>query len=242
MKLLCDLHIHTCLSPCGDLDASPNAVVRKAIEAGLDVIAVCDHNSALNCRTAVTAGACEGIAVIAGIEVATIEEAHVLALFPELEDAEEFSRRLYELLPSGTPGRFASSHIDQVYVDTEDVILGEVDKLLVSGADISIEDVLEYVHGKNGLVIPSHIDRPSFSIPSQLGFFPDLGFDAVEIALAANMGMISGLPRTYPVIASSDAHHPDYVGSKYTEVEAESKDFHAIAEAIKAGRTRLYFP
>ncbi|MBN2510514.1 MAG: PHP domain-containing protein, partial [Spirochaetales bacterium] len=183
MKYRCDLHIHTCLSPCGSLDSSPLAVVSAAAEKGLKVIAVCDHNSALNCKTAMKAGKLMDILVIPGIEVATRDEAHILALFPSLGPALELGAELYRLLPPVPAGNGqGTQELDQVFVDLKGVILGEVDKFLAAGADIGIEEVVDFVHKAGGLVIPAHIDRPVFSVISQLGFLPDLPFDAVEIA------------------------------------------------------------
>ena len=36
MILRCDLHIHTALSPCGDMDMTPNNIVNMAQLKGLD--------------------------------------------------------------------------------------------------------------------------------------------------------------------------------------------------------------
>ena len=239
MNIKCDLHVHTCLSPCGDLGASPSALVLKAAETGIGVMAVCDHNSALNCPAAVEAGKRAGVFVIPGIEVATRDEVHILALFPSVESALDLGSRLYELLPPLPPAARDAAGPDQVYVDIDEVILGEVDKFLAAGADIGIEDILSFVHGEGGIVIPSHIDKPVFSIISQLGFIPDLPFDAVEIFSPSGMQKAgtSGLP----VITSSDAHFTDDLGRKGIIAETENVDFFHISELIKGGSFSRYF-
>ncbi|HDZ84616.1 MAG TPA: PHP domain-containing protein, partial [Nitrospirae bacterium] len=74
-----DLHIHTCLSPCADLNMSPLAVVNAAAEKGIDIIAVTDHNSAENVLAAQRAALDKDITVLAGMEIASSEEAHIIA-------------------------------------------------------------------------------------------------------------------------------------------------------------------
>ncbi len=92
MGVKADLHIHTCLSPCGDLDMSPRKIVQTAMEKGLDMIAITDHNSTRNVRTCVEIGKKSGLFVIPGCEVNTQEEVHCLCYFPDLEAMEEFQQ------------------------------------------------------------------------------------------------------------------------------------------------------
>jgi len=129
MKL--DLHIHSCVSPCGALEMSPSAIARAAVAAGLDGIALTDHNTALN--TPACAEACRraGLAFLAGVEVCTAEELHVLCLFDQVETALAFGADLYAQLPPvvNLPEKMG----DQVYVDVEENILGEVGIFLGTG-------------------------------------------------------------------------------------------------------------
>ena len=99
MILYYDLHIHTALSPCADNDMTPNNIVNMALLKGLDVIAVTDHNSAENARAVIKAGEKAGLTVIAGMEIETSEEVHVLSLFPSADAAEEVQRQVYRSLP-----------------------------------------------------------------------------------------------------------------------------------------------
>lgn len=151
---------------------SPSVIARTAKERGLQMAALCDHNTALNTPAFAAACAAEGLTGIYGMEATTREEAHILCLFETPEAALSLGEFIYELLPEipNDPEKMG----DQVYVDAEENILGEVEKVLMSGADISLEALLEEVHRRGGLFIPAHIDRPVFSIPSQLGFLPPL--------------------------------------------------------------------
>ena len=87
MKLRYDLHLHSCLSPCGDMDMTPNNLVGMAKLLGYDLIALTDHNSCLNTPAAVKAGQRLGVTVVPGMELCTREEAHVVCLFPTVEAA-----------------------------------------------------------------------------------------------------------------------------------------------------------
>ena len=157
---------------------SPSAIAKRAAAAGLDAAALTDHNSALNCRA--FKSCCEELNILPvfGIEVTSIEEAHIVCLFETLGQAEELGRIIYGRLPDipNSPEKFG----DQVYVDQDDNILGEVDKYLVTATDIGLDELFGLVADLNGLFIPAHIDRPVFSIPSQLGFLPEMDYSALE--------------------------------------------------------------
>ena len=232
MVLKCDFHIHSCLSPCGSLDMSPSEIARIASVKGLDVIALTDHNSALN--SSAFEKCCQKVGIIAlfGIEVTTSEEFHSLCLFQTAAQAINFGQDLYEHLRSRSniPDKFG----DQVFVDENENILGKVDKYLTGGAlDYSSDELLKLVHSINGLFIPAHIDRAAFSIRSQLGFLPPDPYDAVEITTyppILNTG-------TLPLISNSDAHYPEDIGKKFFYLETDSKSPKDIFKGIIAGKT-----
>ena len=230
MRYAADLHIHSCLSPCGDLSMSPALIARKAAFLGLAVAALTDHNSALNAPAFAAACAKEGIVPVFGIEVTTREELHVLALFERPEEALELGKDLYELLPAirNDPAKFG----DQVYVDEEEAILGEVEKYLVNAVDLSLDDVAARILSAGGLFIPAHVDRPIFSISSQLGFLPDMPYSAIEVTewpCLMNPGSV-------PMISSSDAHYPDAIGKRFIRFEASSPSFASLRDALREGR------
>lgn len=99
MKLYCDLHLHSCLSPCGDDDMTPNNIVNMAKLKGLTCIALTDHNTAMNCRATAMAARQAGLGFIPGMELSTAEDIHLICLFPDCDKAEAFSRRVAEALP-----------------------------------------------------------------------------------------------------------------------------------------------
>jgi hypothetical protein len=222
-----DCHIHSCLSPCGDLASSPTAIVERAVDAGLDLIALTDHNSALNCPTFAHAAARAGIAALFGIEATTREEVHALCLFETVEAALELGETIYAALPDipVVPERFG----DQVYVDAEEMILGEVEKHLIYAADYSIDELLEMTLSAGGLFIPAHIERPANSIYSQLGFLPEAPYSAVEVTKWPTLLDTRGLP----VISDSDAHFLDGIGQRSFTFEAPRPDFRGLKAALE---------
>ena len=161
-----DLHLHTCLSPCGSLEMSPQRIVETALERGLDAIAVTDHNSTLQCPEIQALGEERGLMVFAGAEVTTREEAHCVALFADDRTRAAFQMYLDDYLPPvpNDPERFG----DQVWVNARNEIVGEAPYLLISALDRSVEQIAAVVHRLGGLFIAAHVERPSFSLISQL--------------------------------------------------------------------------
>ena len=222
-----DLHIHSCLSPCGALTMSAAAIVDHASARGLSMIALCDHNAAANCRPVWNLAAEKNITLIPGLEVTTAEEAHVLTLFKSLEEAEDFAHFIYNHLPSVLND--ATKLGDQVIVDETGEILGEIDKYLGMATDLSVDALFEEASSRGALVIPSHIDRPYAGLISQLGFLPDIDFHGVEIAFEQNQAKAG----KYTAVTSSDAHLPQLIGSKQSVFELdEPPGFDALKNAL----------
>ena len=200
--LLCyNLHIHSCLSPCGADDMTPADIVNMCALCGYQVVALTDHNSAANCPAAAEAAKEAGILFIPGLELTTAEEVHILCLFPALEAALAFSQTVYDSLPDleNRPSIFGH----QLLTDAGGRVLGEVNKMLGNATGIGIYDVAKLVSGQGGVAIPAHIDRPSFSLLSNLGFYdPLMGFHTAEVSPYAPDDFVSPLP----FITSSDAH------------------------------------
>lgn len=159
-----DLHLHTCLSPCGSLEMSPQRIVETALERGVDAIAVTDHNSTLQCPEIQALGEERGLMVFAGAEVTTREEAHCVALFADDRARAAFQMYLDDHLPPvpNDPERFG----DQVWVNSRNEIVGEAPYLLISALDRSVEQIAAVVHRLGGLFIAAHVERPSFSLIS----------------------------------------------------------------------------
>jgi 3',5'-nucleoside bisphosphate phosphatase len=229
-----DLHLHTCLSPCGDLGIYPRSLVARAIEIGLDIVAVTDHNSAGNAAATVRAARGTGLKVLPGLEIASAEEAHVLGLFATVKDALAVQAEVYRGLPRAPAS--ATVVREQVVVDAKDGITGFCRRVLMAAARLEVKAVVELIHGRGGLAIAAHIDRPSFSIVSQLGFIPPgLGLDAVEVSSSAPDagGPPPGPGPVPPRVRFSDAHATEEIGRSSTTFLLEAASLAEIAKALR---------
>ena len=205
-----DFHIHSALSPCGDKDMTPNNIVNMAAIIGLDVVAITDHNSVGNVRSAMKVGEQVGVKVLAGMEVETAEEIHVLTLYNTIEAAEEVAKAVYNALPDIKNRPEIFGH--QFYMDEDDNIVGEEEKLLISPTTIQVEDLQALVKSVGGIVFPAHVDRHSYSILTNLGFIPeDLDIDGIEISKKVGdmEAYLDSRPdlKKYRVLRNSDAHY-----------------------------------
>jgi len=238
----CDFHIHTCLSPCGDLDMHPRALIEAALARKLDIIAICDHNSMENVRYVMRAAAGTTVTVLPGMEITSAEEVHVVALMDSFDQAQTLQDIVYD-------------HLDGI--NDEDVFgvqavvneCGEVEglnpRLLIGATTLTLTSLVEAIHEYGGLAIASHIDREAFGIIGQLGFIPpDVRFDALEISAA--LGIAKARQRypelaEYPFITSSDAHYLADIGRSVIRLRMEFPTLAEIQSALKneAGRSIL---
>ncbi len=223
-----DLHNHSCLSPCASLEMSPRAMAARARARGIRVLGLTDHNSALNCPAFAAACAECGIAPLFGMELNSVEEAHLLILFASPDEALDFSRTLYDILPAlpYDPALLG----DQVAVDEQENIIDMPEKWLGAALPISFDELAREGARRGALVIPAHVDRQSYSVGSQLGFLPEGPYDAVESVWDPPRSLC----RDYPVISDSDAHTPDQIGRLPFSVEME-EDIVAAAVAAALG-------
>ena len=233
-KYRADLHIHTVLSPCGDLEMSPTKIIEKALEKGLDIIGITDHNSTRHCKLISKLAEPAGIFVLMGAEVTTREEVHCLTFFENDEKLTEFQLYLESHLPP-IPNNIEKFGY-QVVVDKDEQIIDEIEFLLISALDQSIDQIEQKVHSLGGIIIPAHIDRPSYSIISQLGFIPaDLLIDGFEIS--ANCQIQKVMPylakhKDKAIIRNSDAHYVENIGKAFTTFEMEHRSFNEIKLAL----------
>jgi len=223
MSLLADFHNHSCLSPCGSLDLSPRVLADAALVNKIRVMALTDHNSSLNCPAFAKLCPPRGILPIFGMEASTQEEIHVLCLFSSLEASLEFSDYAYSILMPFPNNPLITG--DQVYVDEEDNIEGEVEYYLVNPLDLSVENIGAKVFEYGGIVIPAHVDRPAFSMTSQLGVITPGPWTALECTRIPPL--IDGKPLDtlgYHLITSSDAHYADYVARRAFELDISMEE------------------
>jgi len=235
--LKADLHIHTCLSPCGELEMSPAAIAEQAKIKEIDIIGICDHNSAENVQAVIKAAQKFEISVLPGIEVTSQEEVHILALFDKVEEAFKLQEIIYENLPGENDEETFGM---QVVVNDQGQVLGFNKKLLIGASTLSVEEVIAIIHSLNGLAIASHIDREAFSIISQLGFIPDhLEFDALEISPFTSPREAQQKFKPACALASfSDAHFLREIGQGITCFYIEEGSVQEIKKAFlnKDGR------
>jgi len=232
MRFRFDLHLHSCLSPCGDLECSPSAVAHAAKAAGLDGVMLADHNSARNCPALAEACRAESLACLFGLEITTAEEVHVLAVFDTLEQAAAMTEIVYAALPKrvNQPEVFGY----QAVVNAQDEV-EELDwHLLSAPTRLPLGTVGRKVHELGGLFIASHVDRSAFSVFSQLGGLSgDEGFDAVELTVFADLDAWRPRLLGLPVIRSSDAHFLDAIGTAWTETDLPAFTTAALKEAFR---------
>ena len=234
MKLRYDFHLHSCLSPCGDNEMTPYNLVNMARIMGLDAVALTDHNTARNTPAAVKAGKEAGLLVLPGMELCVSEEAHIVCLFGEIEQALDFSAYVEERLPDipNRPEIFG----EQRLMDGEDHVTGLYDKLLLTAADISVEEVHALVGRYGGISFPAHIDRDSYSVVSALGTFSSTwGFSAAELTRHADE---AAYRTRYPqlcgctILRNSDAHYLEDIGCAGGEMEAECLEWDSVVRAL----------
>lgn len=240
-----DLHIHSCLSPCGELTMSPRAIVGRAREVGLDIIAVCDHNAAENAEAAMRAAGGTGLTVLPGMEIVSAEEVHILALFGAMDDVRPVLEAVHRSLPDGGPKKAYVE--DQVLVNEADEVTGFHPFFLMGATELTIHGIVDLIHAHGGLAVAAHYDRGSFSVISQLGFIPpDLAFDALEVfspAEAAEPGLPSSPPPGYPLVRFSDAHRPEEIGSRQTGFLLASPTLGEVRKALAGlGGRRILAP
>lgn len=240
-KYRADLHIHTILSPCADLDMSPDRIVQLAIKRGLDIIAITDHNSTLQCATVKKHAEGTDLLVINGCEVNSREEVHALCLFEDDYTRNKFQRFLDHYLPDIPNRPDRDGH--QLVVDQQNNITKEFPYHLTNPLDIDLETIEKQTHQLNGIFIPAHVDRPITSIYSQLGFLPkELKVDGMQISKNISESAVRShfdIPEEITLIKSSDAHYTNDIGSGATSFYMYEKSFQELKWALnqKNGRS-----
>jgi len=237
LELYYDLHIHSCLSPCGNEEMTPQNIAGMMALSGYDIIAVADHNTTGNCRAVMEAARQVGILAVPAMELTTREEVHVLCLLPDLDAARHFGQYVYAKLPN-IPNR-ADIFGRQLYMDAQDQIIGEEEKLLLSAADIGMYEVYGLVKSYGGTAIPAHADRHSFSLLSNLGYYDSaMGFPAMEFTEQCDSRAFQLAHNIHlPYMVNSDAHTlaqmPDPKRKLRLKTPSAEGVIHAIEESGK---------
>ena len=241
MKILrADLHIHSVLSPCGDLEMSPGNIVEEASRKGIDIIGITDHNTTRHAALVKNLAERKGIFVLTGAEITTKEEVHCLVFFENSDTLAHLQDFLDENLPNiqNIPEIFGH----QVEVDENENIIYVEKRMLTNAISRSMNELEVFVHNNGGLFIPAHIDRRKNSIYSQLGFLPEnLKADALEVSRATSAENYAGIHpeiKKFPLTRSSDAHIKSDIGKASTGFLIKSAEFNEIRMALKGTEGR----
>lgn len=208
---LADLHIHTVLSPCAEVEMIPPLIVSEALERGIHLIAITDHNATANIAAVIQAALDTELTVLPGMEVQTREEVHSLCLFDTLEQAQAWQATVSAHLPpiANEPDHFGS----QFVVDATGDFIRSEEQLLITSVDLSFEEACQNVQSLGGLFIPAHVNRQAFGLIANLGFVPvDAPVDALEFS--KHIRIDQALKKYeqashYPLIQDGDAHRLD---------------------------------
>jgi len=221
---------------------SAHNVANRAVEKGLSIIAVTDHNSMANCPVYQKIAESLGLIFFWGVEIQTIEEIHIIALFDNNDLAREFDSELYEsLLPvTNNPDFFG----DQVVIDENEDIIRFEDKALINSSTWSLQDLIEKLTLLDCFYFPAHIDAETYSIIGQLGFIPsDIEFPALGITAGCDLPEFLKIRpelTNYPFIRNSDAHYLKEIGSGYTDFFLEEATLKEIRFACQKIGSRKY--
>ena len=235
-RLAFDLHMHSCLSPCGGEDNTPANLAGMCALAGLDVVALTDHNTAGNCAAFCRAAQRHGLLALPGMELTCAEEVHVVCLFPDLAAAEEFGALVRKRLPP-VKNKIAI-YGPQVLMDDADHVLGEEDAFLAGAASIGVYEVAGLIRPFGGVAYPAHIDRPTFSLLANLGFWdPDMGFPLAEVSQNCPTGLFDRPDlRGVRHITACDAHYLDQIPDAHQYMELPERTPKAVLDWLRAGK------
>lgn len=210
-RFTADLHIHSLLSPCAEVEMTPRNIVWHAVEYGIDMIAITDHNACDNVIAAMEAAKGTDVTVLPGMEVESKEEVHLLALFDKVRQMKEWEKYVKAHMSGrmNDAARFGAQFI----VDSQDNFIAEKPEMLLASLTAGAAEITAKVNEIGGLCIASHVDRPTYSIISQLGFIsPDVELAAVEVsrrvAIAQARTKIPAIG-ALPIVTASDAHTMD---------------------------------
>lgn len=239
MEFRAELHVHTVVSPCAEVEMIPPLIVQQALDNHIDLIAITDHNSTANAGAVMKAALGTGLTVLPGMELQTVEEVHSLCLFQTLEQALEFQKLVDAALPplQNSPEHFG----EQFVVDENGDFIRREDRLLIVSANLTLTKAWTVVTSMGGLFIPAHIDRKTFGLIENLGFVPrDIPIPCVEISRHLNSHFaVTKFPQLagYTLIKGGDAHRLDELtGANHFMVESRSLNEIKLAISLESER------
>jgi len=211
MEVKYDFHIHTALSPCALDEMTPNNIVNMALISEISVIAVTDHNTCGNIEAVITVAKDTGLVVIPGMEIETREEIHVICLFTTILNVYKMQEYVYRNLPKLKNKSKVLGH--QFLLDSSDERVGEEERLLSFATDMTFEEVISTTWELGGIAIPAHIDRPSYSVISNLGMLPQNELlTCLEVSQYCEYNEYVTKFSDYTILQSSDSHELGIIG------------------------------
>lgn len=235
-----ELHLHTVVSPCAAVEMIPPLIVQEAVERDINLLAVTDHNSTANVEAVQKAAAGTNLTVLPGMELQTIEEVHVLCLFDTPDQMAAWQAFVDARMPQ------LENNIEyfgeQFVVDETGEFIRREAQLLLTSAEISLSEAVAEVNGMEGLAIPAHVNRSSFSLIANLGFVPfDIPFEALELSRhitpAAACEKFPQL-RQYPLIQNGDVHYlHEFLGCTHFQLTAPTIAEMRLAFSKEKGRS-----
>ncbi|MBP2626156.1 MAG: hypothetical protein H6Q68_867 [Firmicutes bacterium] len=240
-QFVADLHVHSVLSPCAEVEMTPRNIVWHAARHGIDIVAITDHNACDNVTAALAAAKGTNVIILPGMEVETKEEVHIIVLFEKMRQLKAWEQFVYEHMSGrlNDEKRFGA----QFVVDAEDELIRVKPEMLLTSLSCSMAEVCTKVNDLGGICIASHVDRPANSLIAQLGFIPpDVELAAVEISrLIRPQEAIRRFPTigNLPIVTSSDAHTiADFLSGPKTIFNIEAPTLHEIQQALKGQNSR----
>ena len=230
MRYYYDLHIHSCLSACADDDMTPCNIAGMASLNGLNILALTDHNSTANCPAFFKACKKYGIIPVAGIELTTAEEIHMIILFQDLESAMAFDSELeqYKMKIKNKPDIFGN----QLILDECDNVVGSEEYLLSVATSLDLFSATELAKAYDAVIYPAHIDREANGIVSILGSWPcSPEFTSCEFASREKTEeYVSRFSlQNKNLVLSSDAHNLWNINDNVNYFEIDDSDGYSSA-------------
>jgi len=233
------LHIHSALSACGDDIMSPQLILEQAVQKGLNLISITDHNTVQHSILACKLSEGIPIRVIPGVELTSREEVHLLAYFPNVDALLKIEKEIDNYLPKRKNNSQVFGY--QLCYDLKGEIVGIDYTLRQVALNIGLDNLVEFIHNIEGIAVPAHIDKNRFSLLSQLGFLDrEANFDAVEISKfkwRKEKFQLGNTWSDFPVIAGSDSHGVEDIGLFFMEDKQEEiKNFISLKDFLKRSK------
>jgi 3',5'-nucleoside bisphosphate phosphatase len=240
---IAELHVHTALSPCAEVEMIPPLIVQEALDQGINLIAITDHNASANVIAVQKAAEGSDLTVLAGMELQTREEVHLLCLFDTAKQVAHWQDTVDLHMPALTNN--PEFYGEQFVVDENGDFIRSESRLLITSATLSLREAVEGVRALGGLAIPAHVNRGSFSLLANLGLVPtDVQIDALEISRHLSLDEAPRkFPqlRGYPLIQSGDVHRlEEFLGKNIFRIQAPTIKELKMALAGEGGRSLSY--